>query len=219
MQNTADAADTGSETDDGRRASLVAMISGDPERLRRRSISLGVARDDADDVAQTVLLRAWRSIERLHAPEVGQMCSWLDTIARNAAIDLARQKARRPAVRLDDGFGSADGGGADAAGGRGASGGVVVASAANVSGEVETRLLLDGALQAINALPESLRRPLLLSVADELPAAEIAERLGITTAAVRQRITRARKAIAGCRESGMSDACAVPAASGKPAAS
>ncbi|ANJ28505.1 RNA polymerase sigma factor [Agromyces aureus] len=205
--------------DDGRRASLVAMIEGDPERLRRRSISLGVARDDAEDVAQTALLRAWRSIEHLQAPEPGQMCAWLDTIARNAAIDLARQKARRPAVRLDDGLGSADGGGSDAAGTRGAAAGVIVAAPANVSGEVETRLLLDGVLQAINELPESLRRPLLLSVADELPAAEIAERLGITTAAVRQRITRARRALAGCRQSGMSDACAVPATSGSPAAS
>ncbi|PWC05534.1 RNA polymerase sigma factor [Agromyces badenianii] len=168
--------------DDGRRASFVTMIADDPQRLRRRSISLGVSPDDADDVAQTVLLRAWRSIEHLNAPERGQMCSWLDTIARNAATDLARQQSRRRAVPLDHD----------------------VADESSVSGDVEMRVILDGALQAIHALPEALREPLLMSVADELSAAEIAERLGITPAAARQRIARARKALAACRDAGMS---------------
>src|SRR5690606_33544859 len=84
------------------RSLLLAMISGQPDRLRRRSISLGVAPDDAPDVAQTALLRAWRSIETLRSPEPGQMCAWLDTIARNVAIDLARQQARAPVVTLGD---------------------------------------------------------------------------------------------------------------------
>ena len=173
--------------DDGRRASLAAMIAAEPDRLRRRSISLGVARDDAEDVAQTALLRAWRSIEQLHAPEPGQMCSWLDVIARNAAADLARQRARRPVAALDADLPD-------------------LADGTSVAGDVEMRLILDGALDAIRGLPDSLREPLLLSVVDELPAPEIAERLGITPAAARQRISRARKSLAECRESGMSDA-------------
>lgn len=175
--------DSSGGPDDGRRALLTAMITDEPERLRRRSISLGVPRDDADDVAQTALLRAWRSIEHLHAPEPGQMCSWLDTIARNAAIDLARQRSRRL-----DGALSED-----------------VAAPASVAGEVELRGILDGALDALHKLPESLREPLLLSAVDHLSAPQIAERLGITPAAVRQRIARARKALAVCRASGMSE--------------
>ena len=174
----------GSDTlDDGRRALLTEMIADDPERLRRRSISLGVPRDEADDVAQTALLRAWRSIEHLHAPEPGQMCAWLDTIARNATIDLGRQRSRRPASELDDD----------------------VASTESVAGEVEMRVILDGALRALHGLPEKLREPLLLSAVDNLSASQIAERLAITPAAARQRIARARKALATCRASGMSD--------------
>lgn len=161
------------------RTSLTAMISSEPDRLRRRSISLGVSPNDAEDVAQTALLRAWRSIEHLKSPEPGQMCSWLDRIARNAAIDLARQQGRRPQEPLSD----------------------AMADAANVSGETEIRLFLDGALQAIRSLPVTLREPLLLSVVDELTAPEIAERLNISSPAVRQRITRARQALAKCRES------------------
>ncbi|MCA0252028.1 MAG: RNA polymerase sigma factor [Actinobacteria bacterium] len=169
--------------DDGRRALLTAMITDEPARLRRRSISLGVPPDEADDVAQTALLRAWRSIEHLHAPEPGRMCSWLDTIARNAATDLARQRSRRPVKGLSED----------------------VASAGSVAGEVEMRVILDGALRALHGLPEKLREPLLLSAVDNLSASQIAERLAITPAAARQRIARARKALATCRASGMSD--------------
>jgi RNA polymerase sigma-70 factor (ECF subfamily) len=150
--------------------------------LRRRSLSLGVPFSDADDVAQNALLRAWRSIEMLESPEPGQMCSWLDAIARNAATDLARQTGRRPTDELDE----------------------TVPDNSNVADEAAMRHILDGALQAIRALPENLRDPLLLSVVDELSATEIAEKLDASPAAIRQRISRARKSLAACRVSGMS---------------
>jgi RNA polymerase sigma-70 factor (ECF subfamily) len=174
---------TGSRTaDDGRRARLQEMIEADPQRLRRRSLSLGVPFSDADDVAQNALLRAWRSIEMLESPEPGQMCSWLDAIARNAATDLARQTGRRPTDELDE----------------------AVPDNSNVADEAAMRQILDGALQAIRALPENLRDPLLLNVVDGLSATEIAEKLDATPVAIRQRITRARKSLAACKHSGMS---------------
>lgn len=165
------------------RATFEAMIAADPQRLRRRSISLGVAPGDADDVAQNALLRAWRSIEQLETPGAGAMCSWLDTIARNAASDLARQQARRRTDAVDD----------DPVG------------PTDVADEVEMRRILDGALQAIHALPAELREPLLLSAVDGLSATEIGERLQVTPAAARQRISRARRSLATCRRAGMSE--------------
>ena len=174
---------TGSRAiDDGRRARLQQMIEADPQRLRRRSLSLGVPFSDADDVAQNALLRAWRSIEQLESPEPGQMCSWLDTIARNAATDLARHTVGRPTDELDE----------------------AVPDAANVADEAAMRHILDGALQAIRALPDNLRDPLVLSVVDGLTAVEIAEKLDASPVAIRQRITRARKSLEACRHSGMS---------------
>lgn len=170
-------------SDDGRRASLTAMIADDPDRLRRRSLSLGVPLHDADDVAQTTLLKAWRSIEHLHTPGPGQMCSWLDTIARNAATDLARQRSRNPLSALDD----------------------AVPDRRSLADDVEMRLILDGVLQALHALPEKLRDPLLLSVVDHMSAPQIAERLGITPATARQRISRARKALAECKPPGITE--------------
>ncbi|GAB3148292.1 hypothetical protein GCM10027058_08650 [Microbacterium neimengense] len=168
----------------GSHAALEAMIRSDPQRLRGRSISLGIDPSDADDVAQDAVMRAWRAVERIHSPEPGQMCSWLDAIARNAAYDLARQRRRHPLVPLaDDRSDDAD-----------------------TALDVEMRLLLAGALAAINDLPDELRRPLLLSVVDGLSSTEIAERLGLSAAAARQRVARARKALGACRKAGMEEA-------------
>lgn len=163
------------------RALLAEMIADEPDRLRRRSISLGVPVDDADDAAQMALLRAWRSVAHLETPQPGRVCSWLDAIARNVAIDLARQRARRPQAEFDD----------------------ETPDGVSVAGAVEIRVLLDGALAALHDLPDSLREPLLLTAVDGLSATEVAERLGIEPAAVRQRIARARKALGACRQSGM----------------
>ena len=165
------------------RALLSTMIADEPQRLRRRSISLGVPVDDADDAAQTALMRAWCSIEHLEMPEPGRLCSWLDAIARNVAIDLARHRARHPESVWDEALPDQE----------------------NVAGAVEIRVLLDGALSALRALPDSLRTPLLLTVVDGLSTAEVAERLGIEPAAARQRISRARKAMGACRKSGMGE--------------
>lgn len=172
------------DSDGAARVMLSELITAEPDRLRRRSISLGVPVHDAEDAAQTSLLRAWRSIAHLETPEPGRVCSWLDTIARNVAIDLARQRARRPQTALDD----------DTAG-----------EQPSVDASVEIRVFLDGALGALHALPETIREPLLLTVVDGLSTEEVAVRLGIEPAAARQRISRARKAMKACRSSGMGE--------------
>jgi RNA polymerase sigma-70 factor (ECF subfamily) len=172
------------DPEDAARVMLAELITAEPDRLRRRSISLGVPVPDAEDAAQTSLLRAWRSIAHLETPEPGRVCSWLDTIARNVAIDLARQRARRPQAALDD----------DTAG-----------EQPSVDASVEIRVFLDGALGALHALPETIREPLLLTVVDGLSTEEVAARLGIEPAAARQRISRARKAMKACRSSGMGE--------------
>ncbi|AZS45990.1 MULTISPECIES: RNA polymerase sigma factor [Microbacterium] len=165
-------------------AVLSALIETEPDRLRRRSISLGVPVSDAEDAAQTALLRAWRSVSHLETPQPGRMCAWLDVIARNVAIDLARQRARRPEAALGD----------DVAG-----------EGASVESAVEVRVFLDGALTALHSLPETLREPLLLTVVDGLSTEEVAIRLGIEPAAARQRISRARRALRECRRTGMDE--------------
>ncbi|MFJ6533901.1 RNA polymerase sigma factor [Microbacterium sp. NPDC091662] len=169
---------------DASHAALSALIENEPDRLRRRSISLGVPVPDAEDAAQIALLRAWRSVSHLDAPQPGRLCAWLDVIARNVAIDLARQRRRRPEAPLEQ----------DIAG-----------DGASVESAVEVRVFLGGALAALHALPETLREPLLLTVVEGLSADQVAIRLGIEPAAARQRISRARKALRACRRTGMGE--------------
>jgi RNA polymerase sigma-70 factor (ECF subfamily) len=153
-----------------RRASLEAMFRSDPQRLRRRSISLGVHPADADDIAQTAALRAWRSVDTLRSIELGTMCSWLDTIARNTVRDISRGR-RFLMVPLEE---SPD-------------------ENATVEDDAETRAAVREVIRRLDGLPENYRVPLLLSALEGLSAFEIAEKLGLTPATVRQRVSRARK--------------------------
>ena len=156
-----------------RRRTLTAMLTAEPHRLRRRSISLGVRPDDADDAAQIAAMRAWRSIDGLERTDVGTMCSWLDVIARRTAIDLARRtpptdgevECERLRARHD------------------------------VEHEAELQVYLAAVLRSIRALSPELRDALVMSAVDGRSADEIAERFGITPAAARQRVSRARRAL------------------------
>lgn len=154
---------------------LGSLLRSDPGRLRRRSISLGVPIDDADDAAQNAALRAWRSLGSLRSSDAGPLCAWLDTIVRTTAIDMSR-------ARKDD------------------LGEVLcerLASGQDVEGEAELRDRLEAAFRAIHRLPDDLRHPLLMSAVDGMTAQEIGQELGIAPAAARQRISRARRALRG----------------------
>lgn len=152
---------------------LRAMLREEPQRLRRRSISLGVPLDEADDAAQISALRAWRSLGHLQSTEPGAMCAWIDSIARRTAIDLHR-------ARRDDA-------------------GEVLCDRLEAPGDLEAEAAtcerLSAVLRAIRDLPDELRVPLTMSIVDEKSAPQIAEELGLSAAAVRQRIARARKAL------------------------
>lgn len=165
-----------------RQATLQVMVEEDPHRLRRRMLSLGVPFDDADDAAQSAFLRAWKSVGDVRSGEMGALCSWMDVIARNVAIDVSRRKRRfLTDSAMED-----------------------VPDGSDLAQDVMDRQVLAGALEAIGALPDSLREAFLMSVVDERSSVEIAEALGIAPAAARQRIARARKRLETCRESGMS---------------
>ncbi len=117
-----------------------------------------------EDVLQETLLRAWQSIETLENP--GSVRSWLLTIARR---ELARtfERKRLPTVDL-------------------ASIDEIEAAHPGESHEVHDMR------RAIAALDEIYREPLVLQVLLGMSTDEIAEQLGISTAAVLTRLFRAR---------------------------
>jgi RNA polymerase sigma-70 factor (ECF subfamily) len=131
----------------------------------------GLAHEDAEDTAQQTFLRAFQALDR-YQPERSAPRSWLSTIALNLARNARRGHGRRGrALRR---FASEQS----------------RSTAPEVSGleKATNRQRLDA---AIAALPEAPRTILLLRLDAELPFAAIAEQLGTTPAASKQRFHRA----------------------------
>jgi RNA polymerase sigma-70 factor (ECF subfamily) len=120
----------------------------------------------AEDLVQEAFLRAWRAWDELRDPRVVK--SWLFTIVRNERIRMFSRSGPRCAP-IDE----------------------------EVLDTIAAPEVFDGldVRDALAALPESLREPLLLQVLGGFNCAEIAWLVGTTEGAVMTRLTRARQAL------------------------
>jgi RNA polymerase sigma-70 factor, ECF subfamily len=140
---------------------------------------------EADDAVQETLLRAWRS-RRQYAGR-SSVSTWLHRIAANVCTDMRSAPQRRaPAVALT-GARNADEPAAPQAG---------PADLATVRDELHHRFG-----RTFDALPPRQRAVLVLRDAFGWSAADVAELLGTTTAAVNSALQRAREA---CRRQAVS---------------
>lgn len=129
---------------------------------------------DAEDATQEVFLRVLRYRSTL--ADVEDPKPWLARIAWRVAVE--RNKRRRTDVSsIEDETFSTDLASLDA-----------MADAQRQ--KVQVGAILD---HLIRALPEKLRQPLILSTIEEMSPREVATTLGISEAAVRSRVFRARK--------------------------
>lgn len=156
--------------------------------LRLHCYRLVGSLDDAEDMAQEALLRAWRHRDRLTDP--GGIRPWLYRIATNACLDLLDRRRRSAAgVRgLADGWPDPlpdtwlDG----------------LAEDADPADRVVRRETVGLAfLAAVQILPPRQRAILVLRDVLDWPAAEVAEALGTTPAAANSALQRARAAMRG----------------------
>jgi RNA polymerase sigma-70 factor (ECF subfamily) len=129
-----------------------------------------VGHDEAADVVHDVFCRLPLTIARYRD---GQFGGWLKRCVIRAALMRLRTGRRRQALAARNAGAFDDGAGAAAA--------------------VRLREMCDEVWWALERLPESLRRVVLLRVVDEATHAEIAARLGITLAASEVRLCRAVK--------------------------
>ena len=125
---------------------------------------------EAEDVAQEVFVRAYRHFGEYDASR--KFSTWLFALARNAAIDRLRYRARRPSESLD--------------------GAGPVADAASVSGDVLARETEQRVAAAVAELPEEQRTVVILSVYQGLSHVEIAAVMGGSEKSVESRLYRAR---------------------------
>lgn len=139
--------------------------------------------DDARDLVQESLLRVRRGLETY---QPGSLEGWLARIVTNVFLDEVRRKRRRPVQALPD---DPDrvlpaGAGADD-----------VAAAAGLSTEIQ---------EALAALPEEFRVPVVLRDVADQTYEDIAGSLGVPVGTVRSRLHRGRRMLrAALVESGV----------------
>jgi RNA polymerase sigma factor (sigma-70 family) len=127
----------------------------------------------AEDVAQEAFVAAWRDLDRLRdGTRVG---SWVAGIARNLAANAVRTRARRERA-IAEPTPSAE----------------TAPTPEDAAVEREDRELLQ---RALDDIPDTHRETLVLFYLQGQSVAEIASELGITDDLVKQRLSRARRAL------------------------
>jgi RNA polymerase sigma factor (sigma-70 family) len=170
------------------RDALPAARAGDADAYGRivaacqntiTAVALAITRDvqASEDVAQEAFLSAWQHLDRLHNPD--SFLPWVRQIARNLARDHLRRLGERPL----------DGPNAELA----------MAMAADPGPQPMHRVLDEereaAAAELIAALPEDSREALVLFYREGQSSQQVALLLGITDAAVRKRLSRARQQV------------------------
>ena len=169
-------------------ANLPAAARGDREAYSRivaacqnpiTAIALAIVRDvqASEDIAQDAFLSAWQHLRRLQNP--ASFLPWLRQITRNLARDHLRAQRNRPL----DGLGAE----------------LAIASAADPAPTPAEQLVADereaAAAELISALPAESREVLLLYYREDQSSKQVAALLGLSDAAVRKRLSRARQAL------------------------
>jgi RNA polymerase sigma-70 factor (ECF subfamily) len=140
-------------------------------------------RDQAEDLAQEVFLRVYRS-RKTYEPGA-RFSTWLYTIANNVAINALRSRSRRREVNLD----------ARGSGPWGASPLERIVQAS--SGQMPARQLdkvevRDIVRAAVGALNDRQRMAVLLSKFEEMSYADIAQSMQMSPQAIKSLLSRAR---------------------------
>ena len=132
--------------------------------------------DDAEDVLIQALLSAYKALPTLK--DEGASQAWLAIIGQRVCTRIKKREALRPVLSLS-GFSPEDL--------------EVPDTSADVEGAAETRNITECVKGAVSSLPEPMREVYELRELQGFKAEETAEKLGITVAAVKSRLHRARE--------------------------
>ncbi|MFD4637579.1 RNA polymerase sigma factor [Lentzea sp. NPDC058436] len=155
----------------GDEASIAALVAGAHPHVKRFALTLCASSQDAEDAAQEAMIVLFRKIGTLRA--AGALASWMFRIVSHECLRRARMLVLRPEPVAEP----------------------VEASAED---DVLARLEVERVAAAIAALPADQRRVLIMRDVQGLPGGAVARALGLSTAAMKSRLHRAR---AGVRDS------------------
>jgi RNA polymerase sigma-70 factor (ECF subfamily) len=139
---------------------------------------LSRSQQDAEDVVQEAMLRAWRAFDALREPDAK---AWLLAIVRNCASSAHRRELRRGHVPLPEEHDP--------------QGAAMIATSGDPEGaavELEQRRVLR---RLLTELPDEQREVLVLREIEELNYREIAAVTGAPIGTVMSRLARARAAL------------------------
>ncbi|HXO18778.1 MAG TPA: sigma-70 family RNA polymerase sigma factor [Thermoanaerobaculia bacterium] len=140
----------------------------------RFALYLSGERSEAEDITSETFVRVWTSSEPI---QMATVKGYLFTISRNLFLQGLRKKSRH--VALDEGLRD---------------------PRTSPQAQAEQRAEFRSVLAGLQKLPERDRAALLMRAFDDMPYREIAEVLGMSSAAVRVKVHRARLALAGSRD-------------------
>lgn len=171
-------------------ALVIAAQGGDREafsELARRhragcmklAISVVREREDAEDEVQNALSKAWEHLGRFQRD--AKFSTWLSRIVLNQCLMRLRQLKRARFLYLDEGHTGEDVMTLDLAGNE--------ESPESQMGRGQVAKVLYGEVERI---PPLLRHAFMLRDVQQLPMPEVAARLGISVAAAKSRLLRAR---------------------------
>jgi RNA polymerase sigma factor (sigma-70 family) len=152
----------------GDRESITAVVSGAHSHVRRFAEHLCASPQDAEDAAQEALIILYRKIGSLRA--TGALASWMFRIVRNECLRRARlllERRELAETRL----------------------------ATSAEDEAIRRLEAELVARAIQELPDAQRRVLIMRDVLGHPGRRVAEALGLSNAAMKSQLHRARSSL------------------------
>lgn len=158
--------------------SIAAVVHGAHPHVRRFAGHLCASSQDAEDAAQEALIVLYRKIGSLRASAA--LASWMFRIVRNECL----RRARRLVDHYDE---------------------VAAGPVASAEDEVLRRLEAERVAAAIQALPDIQRRVLIMRDVLGHPGRAVAETLGVSTAAMKSNLHRARTTLRLSLRGGQAD--------------
>jgi RNA polymerase sigma-70 factor (ECF subfamily) len=140
---------------------------------------------EAEDVSQTVFLRAFERFDRI--ADSAAAAGWLKTVTRNLCLNhLSRYRKRWQFFSEIDAAGPAETDRRYAE---------TIAAPGSIAGDLERRNLHEQLEQALRSLPDHQRVPLVLFHFEEMSYDAIASALGVSLGKVKTDIHRGREAL------------------------
>ncbi|MEU8776910.1 RNA polymerase sigma factor [Streptomyces sp. NPDC048606] len=155
---------------DGNITSLTTVVMESQPHVRKFALSLCATPQDAEDAAQEALIILYRKIGTLRAS--GALASWMFRIVRNECLRHLRLLASGPVVGEPEGE-----------------------TAPSAESSVLRRLEAERVAVAVGALPRDQRQVLIMRDIQGYPGRLVARSLGLSDAAMKSRLHRARAAL------------------------